>query len=345
MEIVLIQLICLVILFVVMTACGLIPVIVVWRNKSIRFSDLTSTLISLCNCLAGGVFIGMCFLGLFPYVHEKFSDVMEKSSRSTSFPLSEFVIVIGFFLILTLEQIILMVQKKSSDSDTSDNTSRKSHSTELKVEDESQLRLLETDSQDTENGSPDEKSLQTIIFPLHKVLSVKPRLSISGHSHCTMPIVAQKDSGIHHFILLLAVSIHSLFEGMTLGLQTEKVKILHLFLAVLIHEALVVFALGVNIAKRNMGFLVSLKYIVMVTGSIPVGILIGLLIGTTPGLFGSAVSAVLQGIAAGIFIHVTFMEIIPDEFSHHKNRLFKVLFLFIGFMIMALVNFALGDHK
>jgi zinc transporter 1/2/3 len=73
-----------------------------------------------------------------------------------------------------------------------------------------------------------------------------------------------------------------------------------------------------------------------------VGILLGLLIRTAPGLLGACVSAVLQGIAAGIFIHVTFMEIIPEELSGGKCRLLKIMFFFIGFMVMAVVNFALN---
>ncbi|KAF4524802.1 hypothetical protein B566_EDAN010177 [Ephemera danica] len=55
---------------------------------------------------------------------------------------------------------------------------------------------------------------------------------------------------------------------------------------VLIHETLVAFALGVNIAKLNAGFLKSLKYVLTVTASIPVGILLGLVIGAAPGIFG-----------------------------------------------------------
>jgi zinc transporter 1/2/3 len=81
-----------------------------------------------------------------------------------------------------------------------------------------------------------------------------------------------------------------------------------------------------------------------VTGSIPVGILLGLLIRTAPGLLGACVSAILQGIAAGIFIHVTFMEIIPEELSGDKCRLLKITLFFIGFMVMAVVNFVLGEH-
>lgn len=376
MEVVAIQIICLAVLFVIMTFCGLLPVMLVMRNKNVQFSDLAATLISMCNCLAGGVFIGMCFLGLFPYVHEKFSEILSKLSISTTFPIAEFVIMLGFFIILTVEQSII-IRQTSSDAKPSalaDSVLAHVNATgsvdSKKLEDEeSYVCLLDSESQEVESsGGSDHKLTETSrslvhgtdIFNEIKVSSQtnttrsskhKMRQNLEnmspkiGHSHGHMALVGDRNSGLRHLILLVAVSIHSLFEGIALGLQTDKVKILHLFLAVLIHETLVAFALGVNIAKLNVGFLQSLKYVLMVTVSIPIGILLGLLIGTAPGIFGDIISGLFQGIAAGIFIHVTFMELLPEEFKSDKSRLLKVLFFFVGFLIMAVVNFALGDHK
>jgi Predicted divalent heavy-metal cations transporter len=164
------------------------------------------------------------------------------------------------------------------------------------------------------------------------------------HTHCDVSFAVNKSTGLRRFILLVALSVHSLFEGIMLGLQTDEVKLLHLFLAVLIHELLVAFALGVNIAKLKIGLLNSLKYILIVTGSIPTGIIIGMVVTTAPGLAGVTVSAVLQGLTAGIFIHITFMEIIPEEMAGGKFCFLKITFLFIGFILMAILNFVLGTH-
>jgi zinc transporter 1/2/3 len=372
MEVIAIQVICLLVLFVIMTFCGLLPVMLVMRNKNVHFSDLTSTLISMCNCLAGGVFIGMCFLGLFPYVHEKFDSILIDLNVSTTFPIAEFVVIMGFFLILTIEQSILMKQSINDRKSNAMSDAVLAHvetTSVKKLEDEeSYVCLLDSESQDMESsGGSDHKSSvnahsmgKTDLFNEIKMTSqpsvprpitqdqrqmsnkISPK---TGHSHSHINLVGERGSGLKYLILLIAVSIHSLFEGITLGLQTDKVKILHLFLAVLIHETLVAFALGVNIAKLNAGFLKSFKYVLTVTISIPVGILLGLLIGAAPGIFGDIISGLFQGIAAGIFIHVTFMELLPDEFLANGNKLLKVLFFFIGFLIMAVVNFALGDHK
>ncbi|XP_049847100.1 zinc transporter ZIP3-like [Schistocerca gregaria] len=333
MEVIIFQFVCLVVLFVIMTVSGSIPIVIIWRRKNAQLSDIAGTLISVSNCVAGGVFMGMCFLGLFPFVKEKFRDVMEKMKLSTTFPIAEFVIGIGFFLILTSEQILIS-KKKLNSAPVKNSAHSFVASDDDKHEDESHLGLLEAEANEKQTD-----------HELQNDDNTELQLSVSGHSHLDTILLTDNTSNQRSFMLLLAVSIHSLFEGITLGLQTDMVKLLHLFLAVLIHEVLVVLALGVNIAKRNLGVTKSFRYILMATGSIPVGMIVGLLIGTAPGLFGSVLSACLQGIAAGIFIHVTFMEIMPEEFVRNKYQLWKVLFFFIGFMLMAVVSFFLDSYK
>lgn len=355
MEVIFLQVICLAVLFTAMTVCSMIPVLLVWKKNNAHISERMSTWISFGNCIAGGVFLGMCFLGLFPYVHEKFTEVLSNAKITTSFPLSEFVIIIGFFFIFAVEHLIITTRSKiEKDALSSEDAVRMSHAgisrdSRQMGEDESYVRLLELDGQD-QDLCESEISVSEPSLPGHNFhcgpsgTQGFQSVGMTHYAHCDMSFALRKSTGLRHLILLLAVSIHSLFEGVTLGLQTNQVKVFHLFLAVLFHEILVALALGANIAKLNLSLLSSLKYILIVTGSIPVGILLGLLIRTAPGLLGASVSAFLQGIAAGIFIHVTFMEIIPEELSGEKSRLLKIMFFFTGFMIMAVVNFALGDH-
>lgn len=362
MEVIFLQIICLAVLFITMTVCSIIPVLLVWKKNSLYISEHMSTLISFGNCIAGGVFLGMCFLGLFPYVHEKFTEVLGNAKITTSFPLSEFVIIIGFFLIFSVEHLIMTtrrrIEKESLSSEVSVGMSRAVITGDLrKMEDdgdddgdETCVGLLELDGQERDLCEENKISVlkpslaaRNFYRGTSETQGLQP-VRMTHHTHCDMSFAVSRSTGLRHLILLLAVSIHSLFEGVTLGLQTTQNKVFHLFLAVLFHEMLVALAVGANIAKMNLGLVASLKYILIMTGSIPVGILLGLLIRTAPGLLGACVSATLQGIAAGIFIHVTFMEIIPEELSGEKCRLLKVALFFIGFMVMAMVNFVLGEH-
>jgi len=43
------------------------------------------------------------------------------------------------------------------------------------------------------------------------------------------------------------------------------------------------------------------------------------------------VNGILQGLACGTFLYVTFFEVLPHEFNKPKDRLLKLLFVIVGF--------------
>ena len=71
-------------------------------------------MISFSSCFAGGVFIAACLLDLMPDVEESFSKVLEdikdQYKVDLDYPVAQFVIVFGFFVILTVEQTVLHFQ-------------------------------------------------------------------------------------------------------------------------------------------------------------------------------------------------------------------------------------------
>lgn len=155
-----------------------------------------------------------------------------------------------------------------------------------------------------------------------------------GHSHYD-PEMFFKDkssSMFTFFILMFATSIHSLFEGMfksisssvfsinsvglALGLQADLTTAIHLFIGIIIHECLVAVALGlsaVRLQQEKVQLRMHLKFAFLFSLTIPVGNILGILLGYTPGHVGRFISAIFQGFAAGTFIHVTFLELIPGE--------------------------------
>ncbi|CAG2176964.1 unnamed protein product, partial [Oppiella nova] len=180
-----------------------------------------------------------------------------------------------------------------------------------------------------------------------------------SHSHDFSHVQSAGTTSISFFILMFATSVHSVFEGLALGLQKDTTKAMHLFVGIILHECLVAFALGLNSARIDSAVKTNVKFSVLFSLTIPVGIVLGVVLGVTPGLLGRSISAVFQGLAAGTFIHVTFHELIPAEFmgdhdvddslstggtggdgEHQKYRqkLFKIFLLFIGFCVMAVMT-------
>lgn len=148
--------------------------------------------------------------------------------------------------------------------------------------------------------------------------------------------------GIRSFVLLIALSLHTVFEGMALGLQSTSKEVWTLFAALAIHKSIIAFTLGLQFAEHVSRTSRVLLFVVFFSLMSPLGIIVGTLISETSAGYGAEVAnAVLQGLATGTFIHVTFFEVLQREVGQDHNVL-KVLAVIVGFVIIALMNFLVG---
>ena len=386
--------ICALVIYVVMTICASIPICIVAKTSSVKdrnFSQSTERIISFCNCMAGGVFIAMCFLGLLPYAKDKTAVVLSDLKAKTDFPVAEFVVVLGFFLIMVIEQSIMQCQDKKkqekirqemwnsstrsavpsaqADKQQQNYFASNSSSNNTEEDDESCTQLLADSPIALEVVSPESPSVpltrQIQMAPLYQNVPmvilrgqnldckppIRPADSLEDQNtsmqHCHsrhIETLATKPHLLRFMLLYLSVSIHSVFEGMALGLQADRMRIFHLFFAIIFHEALVGLSVGITMARQQFTLMRSVKYVLLFSLSVPVGILIGLVVQQTPGTGGAIASAILQSLATGIFIHVTFLELVPSEFHNQKDRLAKVAFHFLGFLSLAVVTVTMGSH-
>ena len=66
--------------------------------------------LSLLNCFAGGVFLGVCFLDMIPDVNEKYEDFINDRGEGFSFAWPQFLICIGFFMVYVTEELCYLVR-------------------------------------------------------------------------------------------------------------------------------------------------------------------------------------------------------------------------------------------
>lgn len=145
---------------------------------------------------------------------------------------------------------------------------------------------------------------------------------------------------LRSLMLLLALSLHSLFEGLAIALQPDMNGIIQIFIAVIIHKVIIAFSLGLNLIQTDLSLSSIIKSNILFSVTSPLGMAIGILVEE----FGhnvnsSIVNGILQGIACGTFVYVTFFEILPHELSDSKNNLFKLLSLILGFTMVCCVLF------
>ncbi|XP_049624945.1 zinc transporter ZIP2-like [Suncus etruscus] len=156
------------------------------------------------------------------------------------------------------------------------------------------------------------------------------------HSHGPKPTHSQDP--LRALILLLSLSFHSVFEGLAVGLQPTIAMTVQLCLAVLAHKGLVVFGIGlrlVQIGTRSRWAMVSIVSLALMS---PLGLAVGMAVAQGDSEGGQGLTqAVLEGLAAGSFLYVTFLEILPQELAGPGNLLAKWGCVAAGFAFMAFI--------
>ncbi|MCI4383295.1 hypothetical protein PGIGA_G00024820 [Pangasianodon gigas] len=169
----------------------------------------------------------------------------------------------------------------------------------------------------------------------HSQRSVNDVESSSHHVHVDL----QAHSSFRSFILFLSLSLHSVFEGLAIGLQTTDTKVLEICIAILVHKSIIVFSLSIKLIQSAIRPMWLVIYILVFSIMSPMGIAIGIGVSEAQLQMGALVQAVLEGLAAGTFVYITFLEILPHELNSPERQLLKVLFILLGFSLMAFLCF------
>ncbi|TFK04358.1 C-C chemokine receptor type 5-like [Platysternon megacephalum] len=253
---------------------------------------------SFVGCMAGGIFLAACLLDIVP---DSLSDMREelRSQRITvDFPFPEFVLTLGFLLVLIIEHVVLDCSERGA-----------GEATPLLSCGESTPQPAGTGEWVVETGAPH------------------------------LPADFRAHSSFRSFALFLSLSVHSLFEGLAVGLQDTESKVLQICMAILVHKSVIAVSLSLLLLQSQ----VPTRWFVALIGTFalmsPLGIAVGIVMMQNPGPSSTMAQCLLEGIAAGTFVYITFLEILPHELHSPKCRLPKVLSMLLGFSVMAALRF------
>ncbi|KAM4709076.1 zinc transporter ZIP2 [Discoglossus pictus] len=293
---------CLVALLILTLVFGLIPARVSWFNRN-GAKGSHHLVLCLISSFAAGIFMGACLLHV---VADYLSNIATELSY-INYPMGELILSFGFFFVLLIERVVLQCCRHPHDT----------------PQDGIPLPDTQTASEATNYHNKKEPPAE---------ISVPDE---GPHNHVHPDLYSH--SSFRSLILFISLSIHSVFEGLAIGLQTNFSSALQIAIAVLIHKGIIVFSLSLKLVQSLTRPAWLLIYIVCFSLMSPIGIAIG--IGVTLGKTTviSLVEVILEGIASGTFVYVTFLEILPQELNSEEKPLLKVLFIVIGFTIMAVI--------
>ncbi|XP_036951184.1 zinc transporter ZIP1 [Acanthopagrus latus] len=278
---------------------GFIPARVKWFRDT-NGTETHRTVLSLISCFAGGVFLAACLLDIIPDYLSDIHAELDARMVETTFPLPEFIMAAGFFTVLILERIVMNCR-------------------EMRGAAEERAPLIS----DNRNGHGHGHG-------------TSPDLEGSGHH---VHVDFQAHSSFRSLMLFLSLSLHSVFEGLAIGLQSTDSKVLEICIAILVHKSIIVFSLSVKLVQSAVPPLWVAAYIGVFALMSPIGIAIGISVMEAQLAAGMLIQAVLEGLAAGTFVYITFLEILPHELNSPGKQLLKVLFILLGFSVMAALTF------
>lgn len=346
------------VLFVMTFGLGLIPVkmMTIIHRSAANSPDDTGRrsrmatykrVISFLSCFAAGVFLATCFLDLLPGVRRHLITVLFAMNIFTGFPLAEFVMSVGLFLILIVEQVVLATkERKMADV---------------------RRPLLSKQCDDTGSGSQDE-----FLQSDHSITGISDQPRVTDES-VKSDICESRNEGRHHYsghgnvhsghdhhhdinfhshsslraiLLVIALSLHSIFEGLAVGLQPDSGNVLGIFAALVLHKSILSFSIGMNLVQSRLSTKICIRAILFFSITAPIGVGIGIVITDLWDTIGASLAdGILQGIACGTFLYMTFFEVLPPEFNNSQDRLLKLLVLILGYGTVTAILFLSDDVK
>ena len=114
------------------------------------------------------------------------------------------------------------------------------------------------------------------------------------------------------FILMIALSVHSIFEGLALGLSKKESEVMNMAIAILAHKGAAGLSLGISLIKTFPDDHSLIRWLVF-TFSIatPLGVLLGMVLANA----GDIYEIVFSSLAAGTFVYIGCSEVVVEEFS------------------------------
>lgn len=248
--------------------------------------------LSLVSCFAGGVFLATCLLDLLPDYLAAIDEALEALHVTLQFPLQEFILAMGFFLVLVMEQITLAYKEQSSPP----------HPEETRA-------LL-----GTVNGGPQH---------WHDGPGIPQASGTPAAS-----------SALRACVLVFSLALHSVFEGLAVGLQRDRARAMELCLALLLHKGILAVSLSLRLLQSHLRVQVVAGCGILFSCMTPLGIGLGAALAESAGPLHQLAQSVLEGMAAGTFLYITFLEILPQELATSEQRILKVILLLAGFALL-----------
>nr|CAD2150125.1 unnamed protein product [Meloidogyne enterolobii] len=323
-----------------------------------RETRLAEWILSLLSCFAGGVFMGTCFLDIFPHINENYERFIIKSKWKIEYPLTQFFVCCGFFLVYLLEELILKIFSSSalhaghSHSAGNNNSHHHKHRRDkIKCREEhlKTSNIVNSNNNCNSDGNVLQQSTHVVVVRRSDGEESDSINSSKQFKQRSISILTQEylnneqvdDSLLKSITFAVAMSFHSILEGFALGVQNNQKGIMTLFISLIIHKGIEAFSVGLQItrsnAKRMIIVVLTIGIYALMT---PFGSMVGVLLTNLniDEVLKDGIVIVLESFAGGTFIYVTFFEVLSQERANEFSNLVQLCAIVFGFLVVSVLQ-------
>lgn len=129
--------------------------------------------------------------------------------------------------------------------------------------------------------------------------------------------------------------IHSIFESIALGVLNELPIIYSLAFAIFLHKWAECMIVGFLLNKYKLRGPGGILLLILFILSAPLGVLIGWYLNN----ISSSFNAIMLSICSGIYLYISLIDIMVEEFSKDKkNKFLKLLFVLVGIILIGITT-------
>ncbi|KAI5191146.1 solute carrier family 39 (zinc transporter), member 1/2/3 [Nematocida sp. AWRm77] len=144
-------------------------------------------------------------------------------------------------------------------------------------------------------------------------------------------------------VFILALSLHSFMEGLGMGTKENK-ELVWYIVSILVHKWLEAIVLGASVLTSSFSSKTSFSLLLVYSSLTSIGALLGKYLHTraigSSGEGESMAKLLMDGIAAGSFLYIGFVEMVGNEFqisagkNTRKETLKKITSMFTGYLMI-----------
>lgn len=326
-------------LFMISMGSGMIPM---FLSKWFKWSDpnrdpRTNLVISSLLSFGGGALFCTTIIHLLPEIDETISSLQSEGLLPDwEFSLTNFLMAVGFFIIYFVEEMVhAYLRRHQKKQAQAQEAFVRGHSARESLRDATTRNDHE---RKTANGEVISVSTADLVDNEHVENSHHHHHhhhhSHNHHQHSHIPAINGDDlvvSSLRGLLIVMALSVHELFEGLAVGLEETTANVWYMFISVSAHKVVIAFCIGVELMVHQTKNWLVILYIFVYAIVSPLGILFGIWLSNADDSDAiSVASVILQGLASGTLLYVIFFEIL----SKHKDGIVQYLAVVVGFFLM-----------